>query len=384
MRNGGLVSLVVNNYNYARFLGAAIDSALAQTHPRTEVIVVDDGSTDSSREVIAGYGDRVIPVFKENGGQASAFNTGFGVSRGEVIVFLDADDKLLPTAAEAALRHFEGGGVGKVHWPLWVTDEDGRRTGAVLPGRPLAEGDLREAVIRDGPDSQQGVPTSGNAWSRDLLARLLPAPEPEYRQGADGYLLTLAPLYGVTRRVDEPQGCYRVHGGNQYWCAATDERVERSLTRYGRRSRTLSRHLRAAGVDHDPEAWRRRNPYYQWLRRLQRAAGQLRAIIPAGATFLLADENQWGPQPLGGRRAVPFTERDGQYWGPPADDAAAVREFERQRRAGADFFVFAWPDFWWLDHYPLLRQHLSENFPRVLANEDLVVFDIRTPPRSAP
>ena len=61
----------------------------------------------------------------------------------------------------------------------------------------------------------------------------------------------------------------------------------------------------------------------------------------------------------------------------PADDDAAVREFERLRRAGADFMVFGWPAFWWLDHYPLLRRHLSANFPRTLADEDLVVFDIR-------
>jgi glycosyltransferase involved in cell wall biosynthesis len=372
------VSIVVNNYNYARFLGEAIDSALEQTHPHTEVIVVDDGSTDRSREVIAGYGARVTPVFKDNGGQASAFNASLPVTNGEVVLFLDADDRLLPTAAEAVVPCFDDPRVVNTHWPLWIIDQRGRRTGGMLPDRPLAEGDWRDAVIRDGPDSYQGVPTSGNAWSRDLLTKVLPAPEPDYRQGADGYLITLAPLYGAMRAVNEPQGCYRVHGENQYWCDASCKRVERSLVRYERRSRTLSRHLREAGVAHDPEAWRGRNSYYQWLRRLQRVAGQLREVIPAGATLLLADEAQWGSEPVPGRRAVPFPEQDGQYWGPPADDDAAVREFERLRRAGAAFMVFGWPAFWWLDHYPLLHRHLSANFPRVLGNEDLVVFDIRT------
>ena len=77
------ISIVVNNYNYARFLGAAFDSALAQNYPHREVVVVDDGSTDGSREVIEAYGTRVIPICRENGGQGAAFNSGFSASRGE-------------------------------------------------------------------------------------------------------------------------------------------------------------------------------------------------------------------------------------------------------------------------------------------------------------
>lgn len=61
-----LVSIIINNYNYGRFLREAIDSALNQTYPHVEVIVVDDGSTDGSQEIITSYGDRVIPVLKEN------------------------------------------------------------------------------------------------------------------------------------------------------------------------------------------------------------------------------------------------------------------------------------------------------------------------------
>ena len=86
------VTILINNYNYARFLPAAIDSALSQTYHPLEVVVVDDGSTDESLDIIRDYGDRVRPVFKSNGGQASAFNAGFAASRGEVICLLDADD----------------------------------------------------------------------------------------------------------------------------------------------------------------------------------------------------------------------------------------------------------------------------------------------------
>src|SRR5688572_2252661 len=93
-----LASVVINNFNYGRFLGSAIESALAQTYPQIEVIVVDDGSTDESRSVIASFARRIKSVLKENGGQASALNAGFKASQGGVIIFLDADDTLLPTA----------------------------------------------------------------------------------------------------------------------------------------------------------------------------------------------------------------------------------------------------------------------------------------------
>src|SRR5215468_5551807 len=108
MNECNLASIIISSYNYGRFLKEAIDSALNQTYPNTEVIVVDDGSTDNSREIIASYGDQVIPVLKPNGGQASAFNAGFLLSRGEVVCFLDADDALLPTAIERAVSVFVG------------------------------------------------------------------------------------------------------------------------------------------------------------------------------------------------------------------------------------------------------------------------------------
>src|SRR2546423_15707744 len=87
-----LVTIIISSYNYGRYLRKAIDSALKQTHAHTEVIVVDDGSTDDSRVVIASYGDQIVPVLKENGGQASALNVGFSASQGDVIIFLDSDD----------------------------------------------------------------------------------------------------------------------------------------------------------------------------------------------------------------------------------------------------------------------------------------------------
>src|SRR5258708_4113332 len=129
-----LASIVIVNYNYGRFVGAAIDSALAQTWPHVEVIVVDDGSTDDSRQILRGYGERIRPIFKSNGGQASAANAGFAAASGDVIILLDADDVLLPDALSQIVPQFDADErVSHVHWPMWEIDAAGNRNGKQFP-----------------------------------------------------------------------------------------------------------------------------------------------------------------------------------------------------------------------------------------------------------
>src|SRR5260370_14204365 len=102
-----LVTIVINNYNYQQFIGQAIESALAQTYRNIEVIVVDDGSTDNSRDIIRTFGQDIIAEFKPNGGQSSTFNAGFARSRGELICFLDADDLFEPTKLEKIVEMYD-------------------------------------------------------------------------------------------------------------------------------------------------------------------------------------------------------------------------------------------------------------------------------------
>src|SRR6266508_2917548 len=144
--NDRLVSIIVNNYNYGSFLRDAIDSVLQQTYAFIEVIVVDDGSTDNSREIIHSYGDRIRLIFKENGGQASAFNAGLAQSRGEVIIFLDSDDMLLPDIVARVANVFDANpDVAKVMYRMEFIDTMGVRTNLVQPSShlPMRSGDLR-------------------------------------------------------------------------------------------------------------------------------------------------------------------------------------------------------------------------------------------------
>jgi glycosyltransferase involved in cell wall biosynthesis len=208
-----LVSIIIDNFNYARFVGAAIDSALAQSYAPVEVVVVDDGSTDNSREVISRYGDRVSAIFKPNGGHASAFNAGFGASHGGVVIFLDADDALLPTAVEEVLRAWHPA-VAKAQFVLAHIDAEGRPLGGTVPYLPaqMPEGDIRASILEAG--GYIGVPTSGNAFARTVLERLLPLPESNWRQAADTSLEIIAPFLGDVVSLRKTLGCYRIHESN--------------------------------------------------------------------------------------------------------------------------------------------------------------------------
>jgi cellulose synthase/poly-beta-1,6-N-acetylglucosamine synthase-like glycosyltransferase len=377
------VSIVVNNYNYGRFLPEAIDSALAQTYPHTEVVVVDDGSTDNSRQIIAGYSERVTAVLKENGGQASACNAGFAACHGNIVLFLDSDDLLLPTAVERVVPLFDREGVVKVHWPLWIIDSDGRRSNQLCPSRELAHGDLRDEVIRNGPTNSVNAPTSGNAWARSFLDAVMPVQEYGDRHGADAYLFTLAPVYGRICRISEPLGYYRVHAEAFSRRIALAD-LQRDLSRYDQHCQVLCEYLRKANIQVDPEQWQGPHSPRAWMRDMLAASQDLTRLVPVGATFALVDDGAIGDTFVTGRRAVPFPEKDGQYWGPPPDDAAAVAELERQRGAGAEFLVFVWSTFWWLDYYHGFHQHLRRHYRCVLKNERVLVFALQVDAPACP
>jgi len=363
-------SIVITSYNYARFLQGSIDSALAQTYPNLEVIVVDDGSTDGSRDIIAGYGDRIVPILKPNGGMGSAFNAGYRASRGDVICFLDADDTLLPETMERAVPLFRPN-VAKVHWPLWVVDEQGRRTGSTYPEQPLSEGDLHQRVLRYGDEGYVWPVTSGNAWSRDILSRLFPIPEPDYRESAESYLATLAPAFGTVSAIREPLGTYRLHAQS----LSHRSTVHDVMRVTSRRHELIQEILRRAGFDVDRRLW---SPNAATRQRISEICAELEGILPSASRFLFVEWNQWGPRRVLARcHAVPFLERDGQYWGRPPDDATAIEELERLRSDGAMFIVFAWPALWWLEYYSGLAAHLRSRYVNVRENENVSVFDLR-------
>jgi glycosyltransferase involved in cell wall biosynthesis len=203
-----LVSIVINNYNYASYLASAITSALEQTYQPLQVIVVDDGSTDASRKVISQFSNRIQTVLKPNGGQGSALNAGFRLCHGTIVIFLDSDDTLKPDAVAKVVSRWEYR-FSKIQYPLEVVDDDGSNTGQIYPSNPLSSGNLIPSLLTSG--SYGSAPTSGNAFAYAFLNKVMPIPETAWPSHADCYLIHLAPFYGLVATIGEPLGSYRVY-----------------------------------------------------------------------------------------------------------------------------------------------------------------------------
>lgn len=207
-------SVVMSNYNYARFLPEALDSILAQTIPADEIIVVDDGSTDESRRILAEYAVRhpsIRPIFQENAGQARAMNTGVAASAGDVVLFMDSDDTWAPGKIETVLPFLERHGF--VQHNLMCGDK--------LYRSFLVPDDHRSYMFAFGL-VDFFVPTSGLCLRRDVVAKVFPLPEAELlRICADAYVTRLALAYSTLYTIPQALGMYRVHGSNNWSNAPT-------------------------------------------------------------------------------------------------------------------------------------------------------------------
>ncbi len=209
-------SIVIVNYNYARFLPQAIESALAQTYSDTEVIVIDDGSSDDSVKVIKSYGDLIVPVFKSNAGQSSCYSRGLSVSSGDLVLYLDADDFLHPRCLSEVVNHWKEGCV-KAHFYLDVVDENGTRMGAIVPSGRLSSGTDPLKMMRLF-GSYCSPPGSGNIYSRDYLRKILPEEgDRQFRSfeachfGGDSVPILAAPYFGAIAVIPGILGYYRRH-----------------------------------------------------------------------------------------------------------------------------------------------------------------------------
>ena len=211
-----LISVIISNYNYGRYLDGAIQSVLEQTYKNIEIIVVDDGSTDDSHDVIKKFEGKISPIYQNHKGQCSALNAGFYLSRGDIIIFLDSDDSLLANAVERFVPTFIGNkGITKCQGYMNAIDAQGRSLGKRVPSQLTQSGIYKNEVFNYGPMAINNAWTSGNAWSRLFLEQVMPMPEDsENSVFPDGALNPLAALFGPIVTLEEPVADYRIHGLN--------------------------------------------------------------------------------------------------------------------------------------------------------------------------
>jgi len=207
------ISALIDTHNHERFLAEAIESVLAQDFPQSEmeVLVVDDGSTDSTPQVAARYSDRIRYIRKENGGQASALNLGFSEARGEIVAMLDGDDLWVPNKISRVAAEFaRSSEIVVVYHPheAWIPGTDivaEDHTFFPVHGRmPLGS----EALLRYG-----SYGTSEISMRKSLAAPMFPIPDRLWIY-ADTYLVFLAPFLGAVWGISESLTKYRSHGAN--------------------------------------------------------------------------------------------------------------------------------------------------------------------------
>lgn len=159
-----LVSIIIPCYNGERFVAEAIESALAQTYPHKEVIVIDDGSTDNSLEVIKSFGDKIRWETGPNRGGCAARNRGIELARGELIQFLDADDLLHPQKLEKQVSFMIG---GNYDWTIcW---------GQVIPPNDACAPVYRRPYCGEDPlifNLLGGLQTSASIHKKENLTRV--------------------------------------------------------------------------------------------------------------------------------------------------------------------------------------------------------------------
>jgi glycosyltransferase involved in cell wall biosynthesis len=216
-----LVSILISNYNYGRFIADSIQSALDQTYSNFELIICDDGSTDDSVRIVEEFArkdSRLRLIRKENGGQASGFNAAFAASRGEIVALLDSDDIFLPNKVERVVAGFQAhpdAGFG-VHRIIRMS-ADLRRQGVWPMSDPLPSGWYGASMLRDGGVLPYTPPTSGLSLRREVGERLFPLPlEEPLVSCPDQLLCRLAPFLTNVTREDEALSAYRLHGNNNY------------------------------------------------------------------------------------------------------------------------------------------------------------------------
>ncbi len=264
-------SVVIDNYNYGSFIAQAIESVLGQDFPAGEVetIVVDDGSTDGSREIVARFKDRARLIAQANRGQAGAFATGFSAARGQVVCLLDSDDYWHPGKLSAVAKRLEDRAIGIVQHYQRDVDAAGRPLPNPLPDWPKAY---------DLEDFLQGrfvnAATSSLAFRRAVLERILPVP-PNVFYLYDDYLLDQGLFFTNIGNIPRILGYHRIHGANN-WAQKymNPEKLEASLREIRALHAALEPKLKARGLSFSPR--------YLALQGMERARREILAAAHRG------------------------------------------------------------------------------------------------------
>ena len=396
------VTVAIPTYNRSPLLKLSLESVLAQNYPNFRVVVLDNACSDDTEAVVRSFADRdrrVTYVRNEtNIGVLNNWNRAIALNSSPYLTILSDDDVMLPGFISESVLALDKHPRAAFSFALarWI-DYDGalldlQHTGDVPEGASNGL-DFVELCV-----SWRSciIYTSTVLMRTAALSVVGPFDSPHTNHTFDLTMyLRLAAVFDLVFLRQELVHV-RLHPGqlSQKDWRSTDatgpigvtaelldaiayllqsERVRDASYRQWLAERLLALNARQSEYIHLMVP----RMHLGWAERVQQATQEILQSIPPGKTFILVNDGQWDIDGVADRHAIPFLERDGQYWGAPPDDETAIRDLERLRRSGASFMVFGWPAFWWLDYYSGLNRYLRSESRCVLKNSRLVVFDLQ-------
>lgn len=422
------VSIGLPVYNGEKFIREAIDSILNQTFEDFELIICDNASTDETAAICQAYAaqDRRVRYFRniENIGAAGNHNRVFEAASGKYFKWAAHDDVCGPTfVAECVNVLDRDPSIVLCYSRAIIIDAQGKslkeseatnaQISSAIPYRRLREV-VSEQIFLSNPilgliraDVLKKTPLLGNYPAHDLP------------------LLAELSLYGRFYEIPEPLFFSRDH--SQRGSRAYDYRQpHKAIAWFDPKMagklvfpawRMFAEYI--AAINRSPLSWRDRLPCYgeiakwlksyrqdlvrdlivateylpgigphlakayskrsesHWAKQVRQSVKELESMISKEQAFILVDENTLGNETFAKWRTIPFLEREGEYWGLPADDSIAIQELERLRQSGVNVIVFAWPSFWWFDHYSQFNDYLRSKFPCIQESDHFVVFNLQ-------
>lgn len=213
-----LVSVLMSNYNYASYLGDAIESVLGQTYESLELVICDDGSTDTSPGILERYharDSRIKAIRQPHGGQSLALNAAFRNSVGNIICLLDADDTFMPDKVRRVVHALAAApDSGLAVNAMLLVDASRNYLGEIPFLHELPSGWMGSSLCLTAPQFLAAIPpSSGLSLHRSVAEAIFPLPS-RLTANSDGVIQLLAPMMTAIVAIPAPLSEYRIHGHN--------------------------------------------------------------------------------------------------------------------------------------------------------------------------
>ena len=391
------VTIAVPTLNRSSLLKACLSSILTQDYQNFNVIVLDNASTDDTQDVVASFADPRIAYIgcEENIGQLLNWNRAIDLNSSPYLNIFHDDDVMLPGFISSSVRILDDNpGIAMSCTLARNIDIDDKPLGVEgleeWPGGVIDGTDFLHSVARGQPNA---VPPSSVMFRASALEVSGKFDSPHNRYHIDRNI-----LYRIASRFDigyinreliqlrcheeQLREQYASNSQERTMIPAIAERIDAiGMLLLSKRAEDFSYRK---WLEERLLFWNARysefvnslmpDSYWTWSERLDMVVREVSELIPVNNKLILIDADQWGLELFADYQVIPYTERDGMYYGPPQDDETAVKELKRLQETGADYVIIGWPAFWWLEHYSKLTDYLQTQYPCILSNSRLIVY----------